>query len=141
MPAILTDAPVVSSADFDSSSSYLPGQPTLASVWQAVTGSNIGDELLDWPPDLLALTQVILERSEAYRFALSPPFDAQWPPASMPGWPDAVADAARGWSAWAESRRGAVPGLLAREWELLRAQAEVPLSDLTAGTGGCAKRC
>jgi hypothetical protein len=49
----------------------------------------------------------------------------------MPEWPDAVADAARQWGAWAESGSKATPGLLAREWELLRARAEAPLSDLT----------
>jgi hypothetical protein len=46
--------------------------PTPASVWQTMAGTTVGD-LLDWPPDLFALTEVILERSEAYRFALSPP--------------------------------------------------------------------
>jgi hypothetical protein len=50
--------------------------PTPASVWRAVAGSTIGDALLDWPPDLFALTEVILERSEAYRFAFSPPAGA-----------------------------------------------------------------
>ena len=44
-------------------------QPTLASVWQAMADGTIGDELLEWPPDLFALTEVILQRSEAYRFA------------------------------------------------------------------------
>ena len=48
-------------------------EPTVASVWQAVASNTIGDELLEWPPDLFALTEVILQRSEAYRFALSPP--------------------------------------------------------------------
>ena len=48
-------------------------EPTVASVWQAAASSTIGDELLEWPPDLFALTEVILQRSEAYRFALSPP--------------------------------------------------------------------
>ena len=33
------------------------GQPTLASVWQAMAGSTIGDEILDWPTDLFALTE------------------------------------------------------------------------------------
>lgn len=130
MPAILTAPPAATSADCAPGWSYPSRLPTLASVWRAVTGNTIGDELLDWPPDLLALTEVILERSEAYRFALSLPFGAQWPPASLPEWPDAVTDAARRWSAWAESRSWPMPGLLAQEWEALRARAEVPLSDL-----------
>src|SRR5262249_7255131 len=48
-------------------------EPTLASTWQAVAGGPIEDGLLGWPPDVFALTDVILERAEAFRFALSPP--------------------------------------------------------------------
>ena len=91
----------------------------------------ISDELLEWPPDMLALTEVILQRSEAYRFALSPPAGSTWPPAGFPDWPDAVTDAARRWGAWAEDRNGTIPGLLAREWAVARARAGIPLDDLT----------
>ena len=107
--------------------------PTPGSVWQDVAGTMIGDELLEWPPDILALTEVILQRSEAYRFALSPPAGATWPPAGFPDWADAVTDAARRWGAWAEDRNGAIPGLLAREWGVVRARAVFPLGDLAEG--------
>ena len=100
-------------------------------MWQAVAGSTIGDELLEWPPDLFALTEVILQRSEAYRFALSPPAGSNWPPADVPDWPDAVTGAARQWTAWAEDGNGAIPRLLAQEWRILRARAGIPLSQLT----------
>jgi hypothetical protein len=105
-----------------------PQEPTPASVWQAVAGTTIGDELLEWPPDLFALTEVILQRSEGYRFALSPPAGASWPPADVPDWPDAVTGTARRWTAWAEDRNGAIPRLLAQEWGILRARAGNPLS-------------
>jgi len=105
-------------------------EPTLASVWQAVAGSAIGDELLEWPPDLFALTEVILQRSEAYRFALSPPAGSSWPPSGVPDWPDAVTEAGRRWSTWAEDRNGAIPHLLAQEWGIFRARAGIPLSQL-----------
>ena len=59
---------------------------TPASVWRAMSASPIGDELLEWPPDLFALTDMILERSEAYRFALSPPPGSSWPPPHFPMW-------------------------------------------------------
>jgi hypothetical protein len=107
-----------------------PREPTLASVWQAVAGTTIGDELLEWPPDLFALTDVILQRSEGYRFALSPPAGSSWPPAGVPDWPDAVTDTARRWTAWAEDPVGAIPRLLAQEWEILRARAGNPLSQI-----------
>jgi hypothetical protein len=131
MPAVLTPPAATTLTRVDPGWSHALTEPTLASAWQAVTGTTIGDELLEWPPDLVALTEVILERSEAYRFALSPPAGAQWPPASLPEWPDAVTDAARQWSARAENRDVAIPGLLAREWKVLRARAGAPLSDLT----------
>ena len=99
-------------------------------MWQAVAGTAIGDELLEWPPDLFALTEAILQRSEAYRFALSPPAGSTWPPAEVADWPDAVTDAARRWRAWAEDRNGAIPRLLAQEWGILRARAGIPLSEL-----------
>jgi hypothetical protein len=74
-------------------------EPTPASVWHAVAGTAIGDDLLEWPADLFALTEVILQRSE-------------------------------GWSAWTEDRNGAIPALLAQEWEILWAQAGIPLDQL-----------
>jgi hypothetical protein len=108
----------------------VPEQRTLASVWQAVAEATIDDELLEWPPDLFALTDVILERSEAYRFALSPPGGMHWPPDHVPGWSAAVIDAGRRWSAWVEDGSRPLPNLLAREWKLLREAAEVPLEHL-----------
>ena len=131
MPAVLVPPATSMVTRADHVSDNPPKGPTLALAWQAAAATAIGDELLQWPPDLLALTEVILERSEAYRFALSPPVGAQWPPASFPDWPDAVTDAARRWTAWAEDRNGAIPGLLAREWGVLRGQTQTPLSDLT----------
>jgi hypothetical protein len=130
MPAVLTPPAVATSTCADPGWSHALAEPTLASAWQEVTGTTIGDELLQWPPDLLAMTEVILERSEAYRFALSPPAGAHWPPASFPGWPDAITDAARQWTARAENRDVAIPGLLAQEWTALRTRAGAPLSDL-----------
>jgi hypothetical protein len=104
---------------------------TVGSLWQNVTGSGIDDELLEWPPDVLALTEVILERSSAYRFALSPPRDHEWPPSGVPGWADAVADAGRCWSAWAEVREGPLPELVHLEWRVIRDGEDVLLTDLT----------
>lgn len=48
-------------------------EPTLASTWYGLDGSPLTDEVLEWPADLFALTNVILKRTEAYRFVLSPP--------------------------------------------------------------------
>jgi hypothetical protein len=105
--------------------------PTPMSVWQTVAGTTIGDDLLQWPADVFALTEVILERSQAYRFALSPPAGAHWPPAHTPPWPDAVMAAGRQWSAWVEDSNAELPDLLTQQWEIFRDGAGVPLSRLT----------
>jgi hypothetical protein len=108
-------------------------KPTAASVWLAVTGTAISNELLEWPADVFAMTELVLERSQAYRFALSPPAGSKWPPAGPPDWRDAVIDAGRRWSAWAEYRGGKLPDLLAQEWAVFGDGAEVLLTHLTDG--------
>ena len=42
---------------------------------------------------MFALTNVLLGRSEAFRFALSPPPGVRWPPAGAADWSSAVVDA------------------------------------------------
>ena len=108
-------------------------EPTVMSVWQRAAGSAITDELLGWPPDLFALTDVILERAEVYRFVLSPPAGVQWPPTRFVSWRDAVRDAARAWSVWVEERGSALPSLLAEEWSVVRGRASVPVEQLAQG--------
>lgn len=103
---------------------------TVGAVWQNVAGSAVGNELIEWPPDVLALTEVLLERSAAYRYALSPPGDNTWPPSHVPRWADAVADAGRRWSAWAEDREGALPELVEQEWAVIIDRQEIQLTDL-----------
>jgi hypothetical protein len=41
-------------------------EPTQASAWHAASGGAITDELLDWPPDLVGLANLILARSGAF---------------------------------------------------------------------------
>src|SRR6476619_4330710 len=108
-------------------------RPTLASTWWAISGRGFTDELLAWPPDVFALTNALLDRSEAFRFALSPPAGMRWPPGGAGDWSDAVVDAGREWSAWVEDRRGSVPNMLAEEWGVAREGADLPLADLAAG--------
>src|SRR6187200_2862474 len=91
-------------------------RPTLASTWQAISGGGFTDELLTWPPDVFALTNVLLDRAEAFRFALSPPAGVRWPPAGAGDWSDAAVHAGREWSAWVEERRGPVPSMVAEAW-------------------------
>ena len=115
----------------DERRSRLMEEPTPASAWHGVAGSPITDELLEWPPDVFALTNVILGRSEAFRFALSPL--EEWPPGRVPNWSRASRRRAGSWSAWVEDRRGAIPDLVAEEWSGFRERAEIPLEQLARG--------
>src|SRR5262249_13601629 len=108
-------------------------EPTRESPWQAVAGSPFTDRFLEWPADLFAVTNVLLERSEAYRFALSPSNGLAWPPARFPNWSEAVEEAGRQWSLWVEDRQGPLPRLLAGGWSGLRGQNEMPLGHLAQG--------
>ena len=104
-------------------------EPTPASTWYAASGAPITDRLLEWPPDVFALTNVVLTRAEAFRYALSV---KDWPPSRFGDWAQAVEEAGRRWSAWAEDRTGALPDLVAAEWQVFCQGAEVPLEQLAA---------
>jgi hypothetical protein len=118
-----------------------PDEPTLASTWEALAGSRLTDELLAWPADVFALTNVVLDRSEAFRFALSPV--GAWPPAHFPDWAEAVEEASRQWGAWVEDRRAARidAALIVRGRESTPSVAtDGVLEDRVARRLGCAGR-
>jgi hypothetical protein len=85
---------------------------------------------LEWPPDVFALTNVLLGRANAFRYALSA---LDWPPGRWGDRSQAVDQAGRGWGASAEDRTASLPDLVAEEWHVLRQGSEVPLEDLGAG--------
>jgi hypothetical protein len=96
-----------------------------------VAGSRLSDELLEWPPDVFAMANIILDRSEAFRFALCPV--DEWPPSRYPDWSQTVGEAARRWSVWVEDRRASAPDLLTEEWSAFCERAEAPLELLAQG--------
>lgn len=106
-------------------------EPTPASMWRSVAGCVISDRLLEWPPDVFALTNLVLDRAEAFRFALSP--GGRWPPSRYPHWPHTVVEAGRRWSGWAQTPTGEPPDLVAHEWKTFCEHAGTPLEDLASG--------
>src|SRR6516164_2901122 len=109
------------------------GASTVGSLWHDIAGRQLGDELQEWAPDLFAFTDVILDRSEAYGFTVSPPEGASWPPLEMPDWHHAVADASTGWCAWVEGDGIRLPGLVAEEWAVVRERSATTLDELATG--------
>src|SRR5262245_43837332 len=108
-------------------------EPTPASVWYSLARGSIIDEFLDWPADMFALTEIILGRTEVYRFVLSPPRGVDWTPSRISNWADAVEEAGRQWNLWVQDRKAAFPDLVAEEWQALRERAERSLEDLAEG--------
>jgi hypothetical protein len=104
--------------------------PTIASTWYAACGTPITDQLLEWPPDVFALTNVVLGRADAFRYTLSV---MDWPPSRWGDRAQAVEQAGRRWSAWAEGRTVPMPDLVAEEWRVVRQGGDVPLEDLAEG--------
>ena len=129
MPLLL-----VENASADPVASVGATQPTIGSTWLSAGQRPADDDLLAWPPDIFAFTDVILERSEAYRFVVSPPPGQTWPPAGDPAWRDAVTDAAQRWSLWAEEPSGDPPGLVVQEWRVVHEALDTPLNGIASGT-------
>jgi hypothetical protein len=102
-------------------------------LWLRLSGRDLADDLVEWPPDVFAFTDVILQHSEAYRFAVSPPFGRRWPPFPNPAWSDGVTSAAFQWSAWAEDGRWPPPKLIAQAWRIVLEEASTPLEDVANG--------
>ena len=105
---------------------------TIDSVWRAAAGGPITDSLLEWPPDVFAVTEVILEHAEAYRFVVSPPAGEQWPPPHIADWADAVVAAAAAWTVAAQDG-SQPPDLVAGAWATVRDAAAAPLEAIAEG--------
>src|SRR5262249_26757596 len=89
-----------------------------------------GIELLDWPPDVFALTATVLDRSGAFRFAMSPPPGRQWPPRSQGDWSAAVEAAGREWIGLIDDPARSAPRLLEDAMGVMLGGVDVPLDDL-----------
>jgi len=114
---------------------------SVAASWQAAAGVPVEDGLLEWPPDVFALTEVILERTQLYRLLFPPPRVVEWPPRRLGRWSEAVEEAGQQWSAWAEHRRGPAPALVAEEWGVIRERADTrSMTWPRVESGGCARR-
>ena len=108
--------PVVEAAELDRETAGADGQtvvgasarvggPTPASTWIAASGQPITDRLLEWPPDVFALTNLVLGRAEAFRYALAP----GWSFDRVTDLGDGVEDVGGRWSAWARIKAARSP--------------------------------
>jgi len=107
---------------------------TVASVWGVPPGGDLTDAALEWPPDVVAVTQALLDRSEAFRFAVSPPAGRTWPPPLPPKWSEQITTSAAEWIGWLEREQGSPPALIAEMWRIIVDNLDLPLEDVASGT-------
>lgn len=107
-----------------------PG-PTVASYLGSFTRFDGRADTCEWPPDVFALTNLVMDHTEAYRFAVSPRPGSTWPPS--PGWEEDVARGAREWRDAAGRSRRTVPEMVARSWDVVLARRGASLSAVRRG--------
>jgi hypothetical protein len=98
---------------------------SISAAWQRVTCAPISDAVLEWPPDLFALTDVVLHRSEAYRLRSHARHLARFAPRIGP--PRSSPSAVVGGDV-------RIPELVAAEWRVVRERSSTPLEDLADGS-------
>lgn len=106
-------------------------QPTVGSYFEAFSPVPNWDELGAWPPDVFALSNLVLDHTEAYRSAVSPEAGRRWPPKN--DWNEKVRAAARNWRATAGSHRSEPPDEVRQQWQILIDHRGMPLIELRYG--------
>jgi hypothetical protein len=106
-------------------------QSTVLSYFEAFSLRPSWRELSRWPPDVFALTNLILDHTEAYRFTVAPPRGAHWPPRS--DWNEQVRRAADAWRTTAADPNRGAPPEVAKYWRVVLERRDTPLSVLRRG--------
>ncbi|OFW52592.1 MAG: hypothetical protein A2V75_00400, partial [Actinobacteria bacterium RBG_16_70_17] len=113
------------------------GVRTIGSVVESLVPASQWDAMPEWPPDVFALTALLLKETEAFLLVVSPPAGKVWPPTS--GWAAMVREVGRDWAARLGPPAEALPHLLVESWHTLEQASEVPLDELSQG--GCWDVC
>lgn len=106
---------------------------TVSGLWDWLSAGRLSDDVLEWAPDVAALTSVLLQRSHAYRFVVSPPPHGEWPPADIEDFADHVTSAATEWRAAMDAWDGQAPTVVRRYWQCLVEHLETPLTTVAEG--------
>ena len=100
---------------------------TIGSLWLSLVDLDGIATVIEWPPDVFALVDEVLDASEAYRFVVSPQ-----PGSNLAGirHPDV---AAAEWWEWLEGTRDAPPEPLSQCWKTVLASLDLPVDALSDG--------
>ncbi len=105
---------------------------TVGQLWSWLAGGPVTEDLVTWPPDVAALTSVLLERSHAFRFVVSPPAGASWPPQTQAPFAEHVSAAALRWR-WAVEHGERPQGLITDLWHGLLMHQDTALAQVAQG--------
>ena len=107
-------------------------EPTVASYFEAFSPAPGWHDLPTWPPDVFALSNLVLDHTEAYRFAVSPHGGGTWPPSK--DWNQRVQMAAQAWrDASHPGRTDLTPPYVREQWDTLTRNRDMPLSAIRTG--------
>lgn len=112
-------------------SSPARGRQTLNSYFRSFYPGPRWAQIPTWPPDVFALCNLVLDHTEAFRFAVSPPAAGGWPPRA--DWNAKVAEAAAAWRACVGRGGPRLPALVEEGWDVVSRARDVPLSDVASG--------
>ncbi len=107
------------------------GTATIGSYFRSFSPAPRWEDLPRWPPDVFALTNLILDHTQGYRFVVAPPPDGGWPP--TPSWNQRVVAAGRAWKAWADTPHARLPDLVNRCWKVVTEARRLPLAQIESG--------
>jgi hypothetical protein len=105
--------------------------PTIGSYIEAFGPAPSWTELCRWPPDVFAICNLLLDHTEAYRFAVAPLSGRRWPPSE--DWEEEVLAAAEEWRESAVEPGGRVPSQVAKHWGVLVGGRDLALASLRRG--------
>ncbi|HSC50248.1 MAG TPA: hypothetical protein VLD16_08305 [Gaiellaceae bacterium] len=104
---------------------------SLRSYFDSFAPAPAWNDLVDWPPDVFAVANLVLDHTESYRFVVAPPRGRRWPP--FPGWSEQVRAEARKWRETCLCPDARVPPLVRRSWAAVTRGRDVPLAKLRSG--------
>lgn len=106
---------------------------TVRGLWEWLVGGPLPDDCLQWAPDVAALTGVLIQRSHAFRFVVSPPEGGCWPPPGDEPFANRVAVGAGQWRAVMDAGDGPVPAQVRRYWQVITEHLDTPIAELAQG--------
>lgn len=98
---------------------------TLGSFIESMSPQLSFAKLFEWPPDVFAITSVLLEDTGAYRYSVSPP--GRDLPDQLE-WGSAVAAEQEGWNRWLDRKSKRLPDRVRKARHLLRSRRAQRLS-------------